>query len=495
MVGKVKVRNMFKKLVLPVAVLASLAAMAPMALRAASTNLIDNPSVETVSTTGAPTNWSNTTTGINTTAFNYLNTGHTGAHSLQVQMTKRSSGNAKWYFTPVAVNPNTQYTFSDWYQSNIANHIQVVATSDPVASSAWKQNTLSFTTPANAKTVTVYHYVNRVGQLTTDDFDLEGPAVVPPTVNVTAPVANATVSGSVTISANATDSKGVKNVQFKLDGNNLGAADTTSPYSVAWDTKTIANGTHALSAVVTNTNNVTATATNVNVNVNNPSAPTVSFTAPANGSTVSGSAVAVSANASDNVGVLGVQFKLDGANLGAEDTTAPYSVNMDSTTITNGNHTLSAVARNGAALTSTATETVNVQNTVVTPPTPPASPNLILNPSLETANGTAPASWLSSNWGTNTTTFSYLSTGHTGSHSVKVESTAYTNGAANWYYADLPVSSGKTYKYENWYQSNVDTEVDAEVLMNDGTTQYYWVGTVSASPTWANTLRSHLTVA
>ena len=55
--------------------------------------------------------------------------------------------------------------------------------------------------------------------------------------------------------------------------------------------------------------------------------PTVSLTAPTGGATVSGT-VTVSANASDNVGVVGVQFLLDGANLGAEDTTAPYSVSV-----------------------------------------------------------------------------------------------------------------------------------------------------------------------
>ena len=53
--------------------------------------------------------------------------------------------------------------------------------------------------------------------------------------------------------------------------------------------------------------------------------PTVAITAPANGATVSGS-VTVSANASDNVAVAGVQFKVDGANVGSEDTAAPYSV-------------------------------------------------------------------------------------------------------------------------------------------------------------------------
>ena len=52
-------------------------------------------------------------------------------------------------------------------------------------------------------------------------------------------------------------------------------------------------------------------------------APTVSMAAPASGSTVSGSAVTVSAEASDNVGVVGVQFRLDGADLGAEDLARP----------------------------------------------------------------------------------------------------------------------------------------------------------------------------
>ena len=54
-------------------------------------------------------------------------------------------------------------------------------------------------------------------------------------------------------------------------------------------------------------------------------APTVAITAPAGGSTVSGT-ISMTASASDNVGVAGVQFRLDGVNLGAEDTAAPYSV-------------------------------------------------------------------------------------------------------------------------------------------------------------------------
>ncbi len=74
--------------------------------------------------------------------------------------------------------------------------------------------------------------------------------------------------------------------------------------------------------------------------------PTVSLTAPPAGP-VSGT-VNVAATASDNVGVSGVQFRLDGAAIGAEDTSAPYSVSWDTTAATAGTHTLTAVARDAA---------------------------------------------------------------------------------------------------------------------------------------------------
>ncbi len=98
--------------------------------------------------------------------------------------------------------------------------------------------------------------------------------------------------------------------------------------------------------------------------------PTVSITAPAAGATVSGT-VTVSANAADNVGVVGVQFLFDGVNLGAEDTTAPYSVPWDTTAATNASHSISARARDAAGnATTSATTTVTVSNV----PTPPGAP-------------------------------------------------------------------------------------------------------------------------
>src|SRR5206468_8740015 len=90
--------------------------------------------------------------------------------------------------------------------------------------------------------------------------------------------------------------------------------------------------------------------------------PTVSITSPANGATVSGT-ITVTANAADNVGVAGVQFRVDGANVGAEDSAAPYSASFNTTAVANGSHTLSAIARDAAGnRTTSAGGTVSVSN-------------------------------------------------------------------------------------------------------------------------------------
>jgi hypothetical protein len=94
--------------------------------------------------------------------------------------------------------------------------------------------------------------------------------------------------------------------------------------------------------------------------------PTVTLTAPTNGATVSGS-IAVSATASDDVRVAGVQFRVDGQALGAERTTAPYSVTWNTTSATNMSHTVSVVARDAAGNSSQAAVDVVVSNTSQTP--------------------------------------------------------------------------------------------------------------------------------
>lgn len=90
-----------------------------------------------------------------------------------------------------------------------------------------------------------------------------------PTVAVTGPAANATVSGTVLVTANASDNVGVVGVQFLVDGNPLGAEDTTSPYSASWDTTAVTNGAHALSARARDAAGNTTTSALINITVSN----------------------------------------------------------------------------------------------------------------------------------------------------------------------------------------------------------------------------------
>ena len=86
------------------------------------------------------------------------------------------------------------------------------------------------------------------------------------------------------------------------------------------------------------------------------------MTSPAQGAVVA-SLATVSAMASDPIAVTGVQFLLDGAALGAEVTTPPYSITWDTTAVADGQHTLAARARDGAGLTTTsASIAVTVSN-------------------------------------------------------------------------------------------------------------------------------------
>jgi PKD repeat protein len=91
----------------------------------------------------------------------------------------------------------------------------------------------------------------------------------PPTVEVTAPAGGSTVSGSVTLTATATDDVGVAGVQFRVDGVNVGSEDTTAPYSVTWNTTSVANGSRALTAVARDTAGKTTTSAPVTVTVTN----------------------------------------------------------------------------------------------------------------------------------------------------------------------------------------------------------------------------------
>jgi hypothetical protein len=95
------------------------------------------------------------------------------------------------------------------------------------------------------------------------------PEQVPPAVGISSPANNAVVSNAVTISAAATDNIRVAGVKFFADGSLIGTEDTTSPFSIAWDSTTVAVGLHTLTAVARDPAGNTSTSAPVVVRVRN----------------------------------------------------------------------------------------------------------------------------------------------------------------------------------------------------------------------------------
>lgn len=101
--------------------------------------------------------------------------------------------------------------------------------------------------------------------------------------------------------------------------------------------------------------------------------PTVAVTAPRQGQVLTIPQVTVSADASDNVGVVGVQFLLDGVPLHSEDPTAPYTLTWSTAGVSAGQHTMSARARDQAGNQATAAA-ITFALATITPPEPEPSP-------------------------------------------------------------------------------------------------------------------------
>ena len=207
----------------------------------------------------------------------------------------------------------------------------------------------------NTTTLQVYNYVASnpgAGEVTIAGLTgtLNQPNTLP-TVSLTSPTNGASffVGNSVTISANAADADGsVSQVEFLVDGTVVNT-DNAAPYTYAW---TATSGNHAITARATDNAGGQTTSSAVNITVGVVVPPTVSITAPANGSTfvLSATPVTISANAADADGTVSqVEFFVDGTSVGV-DNASPYSVNW---TATIGNKTLTAVATDNNNATAT----------------------------------------------------------------------------------------------------------------------------------------------
>jgi len=175
------------------------------------------------------------------------------------------------------------------------------------------------------------------------------PDVTPPSVQITAPASGATVSGTVSVTVNASDKAGVTKLEWYLDGALAGSA-SSAPFTFSWDTTKSANGTHTLQAKAYDAAGNVAASAFVTVTVQNATpdttAPSVQITSPANGAKVART-TKVYVKATDNVGVKRVELYIDGKLNSSSTSSAPvFSWNVSK--VAAGQHTLQSLAYDAA---------------------------------------------------------------------------------------------------------------------------------------------------
>jgi hypothetical protein len=197
---------------------------------------------------------------------------------------------------------------------------------------------------------------------------------IPPTVSITSPANNASGTSPVTVTNSASDNSGtVAKVELFVDGASTAAqTSTTSPFS--FTVTGLSVGSHTFMTEAFDPSNNSAFSQLVTVTVPDTTKPTVAMSAPATNTTQTGN-IAVSATASDNVGVAKVEFFADSSTTPFSTVTSgssgTYSTQLNTTTLSNGSHTIKAEAFDAAgnnATSSTVTITASNSSSSGTPP-------------------------------------------------------------------------------------------------------------------------------
>lgn len=421
---------------------------------AASPNLAPNPSLETAASATQPQSWQTGGWGTNTRSFNYLSTGHTGSRSVKVSLGSHTSGDAKWYFTPVTVSPSTAYTYSDHYQATVTTRIVVQVTTtgggtsyielSPAAAtsgSTWSQTTQHFKTPANATSVTIFHLLDKVGSLTLDDVSLAKQTT--PTPN---PATNLVANPSVEQVSTSNTS-----LPTAWTNNNWGTNAATFSYP-----NTGYTGSRSVKVQVSNYVSGDAkwhfTPITVNPGAYYLFSDWYQSNVPTN--------VIAQFTKTDGTLVYSILGTTPASTAWAQ---AQYQIAIPANVTQLS--VFHVIAANGYLTT---------DDTSVTPLlATPSDSNPVPNPSLETAAGTQPTAWTPSMWGTNTASFEYANEGHTGNRSAKVTISSYTSGDAKWIFDSQPLTVGSQYRFTGWYKTNTQPHVVAMFNKTDGTQQYF----------------------
>lgn len=405
-------------------------------------NLVTNGDLEVASSNASiPQGWATDKWGTNTVTFSYPVAGNGSTKAAKVQVTKYSSGDAKWSFNHIAVESGKVYQYSDTYASTKASKVTVEYKlkngtfsyvwlgTTASTNGTWKTFTKQFTVPANAVSMTVFHSLGAVGTLIIDNVSVqkEGAGDPPPFID-TCP--------------------------------NVPGDQTTTP--CADQTCTQQGGTW---------------------NGSSCTMPPPSASKP----------IITSFAANPTVIDAGSNSVLEWSVTGASSTSLNQGIGTvtgTSKTVSPGETTVYVLTAINPAGTVTATTTVTVNQVLP----PPSNNNLIQNGNLETGSGSIPTGWHSDYWGTLKATFTYPVTGKNGGKAAKLVVTNWRSGDAKWWFDHVTVSSNTMYQFTDDYNATVPSNVTIEFKMSDGSYRYEWLANAPATDGSWQTLTAQVTV-
>jgi hypothetical protein len=192
-----------------------------------------------------------------------------------------------------------------------------------------------------------------------------------PQVRITQPKGGAALGAAETVSVTASDDKGLAGVWLGLDGAEL-VSWTAEPFEYEWDTTSVANGVHVLSAVATDSTGQTTETRNLIVV--DSTAPRARLTSPLDGDVVNG-VITVTADATDDVAVKKARLYADERALGVV-TAAPWVWTWDAT-LDSGPITLRLEAEDVAGNVGADSAEVTVDNPPVVHQTSPSDGDIV----------------------------------------------------------------------------------------------------------------------
>jgi hypothetical protein len=213
--------------------------------------------------------------------------------------------------------------------------------------------------------------------VTAFDTGLGGPDTEPPSLAVTSPADNATVWGVVTVAGTASDNTNLDRVEVQIDAGAFATAAGLTNWTYSLNTQALPDGPHNITVRATdlagNGRSVSIGIVVDNTTPRDTTPPSVSISTPTAGATVTGT-ISVTGVASDNVALSLVEIQVDSGAYSAASGLASWSFSLNTSTLSNGSHTIRARSTDSSGLTAVASIAVTVSNGVV---------NVFNNPGFE----------------------------------------------------------------------------------------------------------------